>query len=300
MNYLLLFLSSLGVAIYQFLFKKGSSYCKSNVHALLFSGFLFLFCACFSLGIYFLEGVTFCWADFIYSIVTGISLAVAQYAHVIAFENGSVAITSLITGMNSIIPFLFFILIGTESFSVFKIVALFFFILCLFFSTQIGVKDKKQGYSLKWWIFTALCFFGNGFLSVFKKLYAESSVSPTYSGFLALSYLVGAVLTFLFLLPEFMKGKKAESLKNTFATFKWKKMTFVTGAVAVVSVFCNYLSTYLSPRIDASIHFPVYSGLSLILVILISCVFFHERMTRRTWISIFTGIISVVFFNLSF
>jgi len=60
----------------------------------------------------------------------------------------------------------------------------------------------------------------------------------------------------------------------------------------------NLLIIYLSGVMPASLLHPIYNGASGILITLISCLAFRERMSRKKAMVLLLGICAVIFLNL--
>lgn len=67
---------------------------------------------------------------------------------------------------------------------------------------------------------------------------------------------------------------------------------------ALGSFVSNGMTLLLNGMMDASVLYPLYNGLNVVLLTLVSCLAFRERMTGKKIVILAVGICAIVLMNL--
>lgn len=286
MQYALLLCTALLLTLQKVTQKRYHTTCKSG--ALLFSGMISL-CAM----LVFVATVTvnraWTWSPrlILPAVGFGLSYAAATVFVVLAIKNGSLARTTLVTSYSLLVPALAGLCILHEPLKGTMLAGILLLILALWLTNH---RRSDGSLTLKWVIFVALGFTGNGLCSTVQKLaphyIAEAKSHQNMYMIAALGLSSAVLITASFLMKE-----------------TDRKTTLRRGApLALICGLCNggvnILVLYLNARIPASVMFPVISAGQIILVCLYSLTFCHEKFTKKQWAGFAVGILSAVLLNL--
>ena len=89
-------------------------------------------------------------------------------------------------------------------------------------------------------------------------------------------------------------NKKANAEKNQNPKRIWPMLglMLVSGACIAIN---NKFNLYLSGVMDSAVFFPIVNGGGLVLTTLAAVLLFKEKLSRKQWVGIVLGILSVVF-----
>ena len=130
-----------------------------------------------------------------------------------------------------------------------------------------------------------------------QKVHQSSSHKGELNGFLVIAFCVSAVFSLIFaFLFKMREDKKESEGKKTAADKKRILMMLALMLIGGVCVACNNkFNLYLSGVMDSAVFFPIVNGGGLVLTTLAAVLLFKERLTKKQWIGICIGILSVVF-----
>lgn len=152
-------------------------------------------------------------------------------------------------------------------------------------------KADNREVSPRWYVMVLLAFFANGFGAVAVSMYPK--VSGDDDGLLGVSFLLAALM----LAGYVLWGRKKAPL-DVKGLLK-KPLFYILVAVSAVSVFgVNRLLLSLNGPLPASVLYPVYNGVTSVLLCIVSCVAFREPMNKKKLLTIALGIAAVILLNL--
>ena len=127
-----------------------------------------------------------------------------------------------------------------------------------------------------------------------QKIHQTSSHKNELNAFLVLSFdvsfIFSAVMTFMALRKE--KSPLLERREDGRVNFAFIIIMIVSG----ICVAANHkLNLSLSGIMPSAVFFPIVNGGNLVLTTLSALVIFRERLTRRQWIGVILGVLSVLF-----
>lgn len=194
-----------------------------------------------------------------------------------ALMSGSMALTSLIVSYSVIIPCLFGIIFLHE---VVGIARIFGFVLLLISMYLLKAKSDNVQAGKNWLFYVAITFICNGICSVIQKLHQTMYPSSYCKEFMICSLLVTFIL---FLITSMMRHEKTETSLIKF------------GVVAGISMgLYNFLTLYLSAKMNATILFPLVSIFSMVFNIAVSKLYFKDKFSKTQLFGIGLGLISVL------
>ena len=223
---------------------------------------------------------------------SGIICSVATISSMSCGSVGTVGTYSLAGGM--IVPFFYGILFLGEEAGLLKWLGII--ILCASLIPSVMKKDGEKT-NVKFIIYAMIVFMTNGFVSVFSKMHQIAPDAMEENSFLLLTgaMRLAAVLVIMLGLASV---KTAMGDRKAFADAFWnisrKLMTWkifaalvvFSGALSVCNTLGNLFSLRCMVTMDASIQFPLLSAVVIILTALFGRIFFGEKFTRGSVISL--------------
>jgi len=233
---------------------------------------------------------------------SGIICSVATISSMSCGSVGTVGTYCLAGGM--IIPFFYGIIALGEEAGLFKWLGII--ILCASLIPSV-IKKGSGKTNVKFVVYAMIVFVTNGFVSVFSKMHQIAPDAMEENSFLLLTGAVRltAVLVIMLGLASL---KTAKGDRKAFADAFWnisrKPMTWVLFAALVVFAgtysVCNTLGNLFSLRcmltMDASIQFPLLSAVVIILTAVFGRVFFGEKFTRGSVLSLAMSAVGIGMF----
>lgn len=283
MEYGLLFLSTL--------FGSGTNitvgfYNKKGKNAYLF-GFISALISVLFFSVVAKFSFDFQWVAFWYAIGFGICYTCAMLFSIFAIKYGSVSLTSLVMSYSLVIPTVFAIFAYGEFPSWSFYIGVILLVISLFF---VGVpREKGESYiNLMWILMVFIAFLGNGGCSLLQTHYQRLSGGLHRSEFM----IIGNLLYLSVCIIAAIICRKHETTETA-------KSALIYGSLNGISTSAlNYLIMVLVGLMSASLVYPLYSSISVIISILACRLFFKEKPDRLTLCGIVTGIISIIFLNI--
>lgn len=208
----------------------------------------------------------------------------ALYFHQLAIAEGSLSLTALVVSYSLMIPTFHGIFFLKESLTVIKIIGMLLVLISLYF---VGDVKKVERISVKWVIYAALAFFGNGMCTTVQKMYQLKSGGDFKTEFMIIALAVTAVVLIALCFAK-EKSIPVPKLKNG---------GLVAIGVGLFNALVNMLVMMLA-RYPAAIVFPTIQGGSIILTYFISRYGFREKLSLNQNIGFYIGVLSVILLNL--
>lgn len=226
---------------------------------------------------------------FLFALVEGLLLALANQAGYKALCMGPMALTSMLVKFSLIVPFVFGVACWGEKPTVFTYVGfalLFLALTCLSLRRVEG--DTKKQLSLAWAICVLLTLLANGFSSVLASMHQRLYPEQFQLGYTAWStltcFLIFAVIVFL--------------------TGKMRKKYFslcgdlLGGGAGVVNTLASFLTLWLAASNPATVLYPLIAVSTMLMSFLVGRIFFREKLTAWQCVGFALGICAVVLLNL--
>ena len=147
--------------------------------------------------------------------------------------------------------------------------------------------------SWQWFPLILLAFFFNGMGAVLLNIYGRVADAAGRNAYLSIGYFVGA---FLYLLISLYHHKRMD-LKQGKGFFS-PLLSVVLAGSALGSFIGNGILMSLNTKMPATILYPMVNGGIGVLVAIVSCTAFKEKLTVLKFLAILTGIASIIFLNL--
>ncbi len=280
MDYLLLITSSVGLGFKSIFAKKGNAHLteKHNIYTYNFFMFVIAFIATVSAGIWSFNGISA--FSVMLAAFYGVFLVFGQMFLIKAMDVGSVSLSSLFYSFGFLLPTLAGVLLYKETVSLSQIISVLLIVLSLVITTE---RDGKV--SGKWFSLILIAFLCNGSVGVVQKIFRMSEFGHEQSGFMMLSFLFGAVVSFIFM-PK----------KNF--SFPSKDFLKVVSGSGITLGLVNVINVYISGVLPSIIVFPGVNGGGIIASSVLARIFIGEKLSLRKKIGIAVGIVAVCLFAL--
>lgn len=227
----------------------------------------------------------------LYGAAFGLFFALACYCTAKCYECGPMSLTSVIVNLSVVIPILVSCAVWGERLGAARIGGL-----CLFVLTFILISkcNESRSVSVKWLALLAAAFISNGSTAVLQKQFMKTCDQKSGNLFMALAYLFSACFFIVLFFAGIHKTKAPEQVRLSHIF----KTVLLSAAAGLGSFLGNKILLELSTRVNASVLYPCLNGGLCILLTVVSCVFFSERLTKRKAAAVLTGLISIVVINL--
>ena len=222
----------------------------------------------------------------------GLDLALTSILTAVCYTCGPMSVTSVITNACVVMPIALGCLVYNESMTPARILGFVLLAGC-FLLSAVNPGEKKRDIQPKWYLLVFLAFFCNGMGAVLLNIYGRVAGSGERNSFLAIGYLVSGLI---FLGDHFRARKRVEAVElRQFL----KPIVAVLVVMAAVGGFAgNGLLMALNLSMPASVLYPLVNGGIAVIVAVISCVVFKEKMTLQRLFTILLGLAAIVALNL--
>ncbi len=208
----------------------------------------------------------------------GVITALANMYKMGSLAEGPMHITLLITTSSMIIPTMSGVFFG-EEFSVPKLLVVFVLIFFIYLSLD---KSGENKFSKKWLIYCILAFIFMGAIGVLQKIHQTSEYKDELNGFLFVAFICSLIYS------RIMSKKSFKELQFT------KKHVLLGILCGVCTYAMNMLNLKLSGLLPAQLFFPLVNGSAIVLSSLMSVVLFKEKLTKKQFIGLCGGILSLI------
>lgn len=219
-------------------------------------------------------------------IMTGQGIAMLK-----ALEIGPMSYTTVIVSFSTLISALSGVAFFGESIGVWQWVG----IALMLASFLLAVKEDSQekSASFRWLIFCGITFLCTGGIGLMQKIHQTSAYKAEINAFLIVAFVsacLGSCLAGLWI----SKKEKTTFLEHD----ENGKVRWVLVAIAlfsgIVTAINHKLNLYLSGVMDSAVFFPIVNGGGLVLTTVAAVLLFKEKLTKRQWLGVAIGILSVL------
>lgn len=245
----------------------------------------------------------------IFLIMSGFSLPTARNAWLLAiafafcmlfatiglaesYQCGPMSLSSIIINCNVLMPILAGCIAYKETLRPVHILGILFLMATLVLS-GIGPKTEKRDIAPIWYLYVLMAFLGNGFGAIILSAYGKQFQGAGNQSFLGAAFFLSALLLLAFYFYSGTRHAEKSSPIRPFSLFLLLIGLSAGGCFAV-----NILLLHLSGVMPASLLYPLYTGASTLLICLVSCIIFKEKLTRKKVINILLGLTAVILLNL--
>lgn len=252
----------------------------------------------------------------VYSLIVGIAFGVVTFAQTLfylaATTKGPISYTNVIVNMSTILTALSGWIFWQEDIGVLTLLGLAGMVACMILSPARDGGKKRAGDN-RWLGYAVPAMILCAGIGLIQKVHQSSEHKDEMYFMLLVAFLTGAVLSFaayaviryrarragkipaaaIGIIPSAAAADKPAGGRRTLVTVGlWIVIGLGSGAG-------NLLNLYLSGVMSTAVFFPIVNGVPLIAILLLSFLFFKERLDRRQTLGIGLGLAATVCFCLS-
>ncbi len=215
------------------------------------------------------------------------------------FETGPMSLTGIILNSSVVITVLYSCIVYKESIELPQIIGCVL-LFATFILSATGAEGKDESETSKsnkklllWTLFVFIAFFSNGTTAILQKEIKIAENVGNGNLFMGIAYLTSALILFVYYIFHHEKGY----IKSTSAK---TKLSFI--AIGLISGLGSCLGNgvlmTLSTEVNAAVLYPCVNGGLALLVSIVSCAAFKEKLTTKKLITMVIGILSIIALNL--
>ena len=227
------------------------------------------------------------------ALLFGFATLVQQISSLEALRIGPLSLTSTILSCSTVIPATSGALFFGEELKIAHIIGIILMLASFFFAVEKQAGEKKA--SWRWFLLCMIGFFASGSIGVMQKIHQSTEFKVELNGFLVIAFLfsffTSAVAYGYYLVKHKRTHTESPKLPPRQALFMVALM--IASGLSFGAV--NNLNLYLSGVMDSAVFFPIVNGVSLMLTTLAAFVIFREKLTKKQWVGVILGILSVIF-----
>lgn len=251
----------------------------------------------------------FNWYAFFIAVLYSASGLICGIASITAMSRGNVSsLGTFCLAGGMILPFLYGIIALGEEAGLFKWLGIAVLLISLIPSVM--AKSGQSKMDGKFAFYASVVFITNGLVSILQTVHQKSPMAIDGNAFIFLGGTIRltASLVIILIIAAFQKKKgQTDVLKNAFWEIGRKKMTGLlflaiivfAAAYAACNTIGNIFSFECTKTMDASLQFPILSAVVIVLTALFGRIFFKEKFTKNTWISLALSVAGIGLFMLN-
>ena len=226
---------------------------------------------------------------FYYTLILGALFIIVFNLMAITTQKSGLSVVSVATKMSVVVPVLFGLLYYNESLGAVKLIGIAIALIAVYLTSN----KSKQGISVnrKSIVLPILVFIGSGIIDTSIKFLEDTYVAnndvPLFS---AIIFLAAAVIGFIFIIIQIIRG-----------SFKFEFKNIIAGiCLGVPNYFSIYflVKTLRSDILESSGIFAI-NNVSIVALSTFAGIFiFKEKLIRKNWIGIALAILSIVLISI--
>ena len=235
------------------------------------------------------KGFAFHWPTLIMGFAYGGCLCLSMYAGYKALSLGPMALTSMLVAFSVMLPLVWGVTVGQETFGLVKMVALVLLILAIVLTNadQLGKKQQLKAGRGLWLMFVFLTLGCNGVASILQKVH-QTRYPEAYSREFMFFAMLLCTLAFGFIVLKKMSLQEIRAVPG-------KRYGVLSGMTNGVG---NFLTLMLAGSQNASILFPIISGGTILGALLCGRLVFKEKLKLNHYFALIAGMTAVVLLKL--
>lgn len=231
-------------------------------------------------------------AGLLLALCYGLDLVLTGITVSICYQCGPMSLTSVISNACVVLPIAVGCIFYDETLNLNQIIGcILLFITFVLPCLERGTSSGKI--SWKWFPLIFLAFFFNGMGAVLLNIYGRVADAAGRNAYLSIGYFTCALL-YLFISLFHHKRLGLTPGKGFFSP----ALALVLAGAALGSFLGNGILMALNTRMPATILYPMVNGGIGVLVAIVSCAVFKEKLTLLKLLALITGVASIIFLNL--
>ena len=224
-------------------------------------------------------------------VLFGLVVSLQEIFMIKALQSGPMAYSMVIVSCSTVFTALSGFFFFGESIGVFQILGIALMVVSFMFATEKKEGEKKGG--LLWLTFCLLAFLGSGSIGFMQKIHQSSSHKGELNAFLVISFAVSFIFATTMTLISMRKENKPLFEKGSNGKIAW--IFIIIMISSGICVAANHkLNLALAGEIPSAVFFPIVNGGNLVLTTLSALIIFREKLTKKQWIGVIVGVLSVL------
>ena len=212
-----------------------------------------------------------------------------------AIKKGPYGLTCIIINGSTAITALSGAVFFSERLTFFKVAGMVCMLACIFLSTENKKDDKKT--SFKWLLLCVFAMLLSSSVGLTQKIHQSSDYRQELIGFLIVAFAVSTVFS---IIVYFIK-RNTEIRAGTHVAFEPNARSVgylmsVMGLVGICIGLENAINLYLSGVVESVVFFPVVNGVPLMASLIVSFVFFKEKLSPKQIAGLVFGLVAIACF----
>lgn len=235
--------------------------------------------------------ITFSWYSFIVGIIFGAITFGFAVLYSVAINQGPISYTNVIVNMSTVLTALSGCIFWNEKLSVFTVIGLVLMIGCMILSSASTDGEQKKKGRFSWLVLAVLTMIFSACVGLCQKVHQTSAYANEIYLMLLVAFAVCSALSFV---AWALLRSKEVAIDKQPHKFSFKLFALCCLAIGVTYGAVNVINLYLSGVMNTAIFFPVINGIPLVLIMVLSFIFFKEKLTKKQVIGISLGVLSMV------
>ena len=281
-----------------------------------YGGYYQLLSAAFSIIALAIVGFTgFDLPTLLLAVATAVFLAINIFSSIEALKSASLIVTQMFAAGSILGPCIVGIFLFDEPMSIVKWIGMGVFIasMCLLVYPPKEKRVKKEKMTLRTFVMLMIDLLSNGMVMVVQKMFAKLVPNGNTATYSFLMFLANAVILYAsFAVIVFMKKNRVKVVKpvtegDTVEAVETEekivrplsKNLLICGAFLAFALFAvNLIVTELAKTMDSSVLFTISFAISIIITMLVGCVYYKEKLTLVNIGGLALGLVSILMLNL--
>ena len=229
------------------------------------------------------------------SMLSGICSALFVISWLFAVKQSAYMMVEVFLLVGTVIPIALSFLLFDEKIRPIQCIGLVILFIAVYIMSTYNVSIKGK-MTFKTMLPLIVAGAANGFADFSQKMFVRIDGADSVSVFNLYTYVFAAAVLLMFYVFNRVKSGRAEGEESGF-----KKLSRLLGYVLVMSV-CLYMNSYFKTLsgsyISATQLYPLNQGAAVILSLLMSSIFFKEKINKKCIIGICLAFVALMFINL--
>ncbi len=226
--------------------------------------------------------------------ISAVTTTFFQVLYTVTLNRGPVSLTVLICNFSVLMVTAFSIIAFKEKLYYSQIGGIVCLFISMILNTDTSSDGKKSG--KQWFVLAIVTMLVNGLGTCLQKAFYltdGSKVENASNTYLAIMYVAAAIFAFVL---YFVYSRAVKKEKSSFGfNLHVVGYAFLIGLVLAVYQRMNMFGI---EKIDGTFFYPTFCGMQSVIMTAIGVILFRDRLSRRQWVGVSFGVLSIVLMNL--
>ena len=222
-------------------------------------------------------------------ILFGIVTALQQLTLLQALKLGPLSYTMVLVSLSTLIPALCGAVLWHETLVLSHFAGIALMIGC--FLLSVGKESTRRKATVRWLLYCGAAFLCSGGIGVMQKWHQNTPYRGELGAFLVTAF----VFSTLYSVGGYFLSRRGENKEAVPSRHGYTPaLLALVAAAGAAAALNNQWNLYLSGVMDSAVFFPIVNGGGLVLTTISALVLFRERLSRRQWVGMLLGVLSVL------